>query len=385
MSTKRWSGLFISIICIAVAFIMLVNYIVDPFKYFSSQHGDDYTLQEDEWLRELKAEHIKYFSDEYDAYFIAGSKGGAVLTSKLKELDGYDYYNCWLLSGNFSDYLAYIRFIVENTDAKKILLQISTSELRTIFGSHSGTIYWLPSVVSGESKFVETMKILMKNPRISFRKIVDDGTDHPCLKTGERDLQHYYDYQNKDLKKFRNNIITSSEVYYKYFLGDMERLDLDAAVTENIAILKEIKSVCDEHGVELQVYFASLFLPQLMRFESEEYYNFLEEVVMVCDNGNGVWNFNTYNDVAACPYNYYNPDHFFYDVADEMIETMKTGNSTIPGFGQLLTRENIGNIIAERRALHEKYLEYYLENEDLPYEKYDSEYNLTKSSIHNNS
>ena len=91
---------------------------------FRSQSGDCYDLDENDYLREQKAEHIKHFSDQYDAYLIGGSKAGALRTDKLKELDGYNYYNCWVLSGNFQDYEAYTKYIVEHTKAKKVLLQI---------------------------------------------------------------------------------------------------------------------------------------------------------------------------------------------------------------------------------------------------------------------
>ena len=127
MSPKKW---FISFLCLIIATLLVIsgtNYFVDPYGYFRSQSGDCYDLDENDYLREQKAQHIKHFSDNYDAYLIGGSKAGALRTEKLSELDGYRYYNCWVMSGNFEDYEAYTKYIVENTNAKKVLLPRKSS------------------------------------------------------------------------------------------------------------------------------------------------------------------------------------------------------------------------------------------------------------------
>lgn len=103
MTTKKWCIRFLLFIVAALIFIMATNFIVDPYGYFRSQSGDCYELDENDYLRELKAEHIKHFPDKYDAYLVGGSKAGALLTDHLSELDGYNYYNCWVMSGNFQD------------------------------------------------------------------------------------------------------------------------------------------------------------------------------------------------------------------------------------------------------------------------------------------
>lgn len=157
MNAKKWSCCFVALILACLMVIMSLNYFVDPYGYFESQSGEAYGLDYYDYLRGQKAEHIKHFSDDYDAYLVCGSKGSAVRPSKLKELDGHDYYNCWVLSGSFNDYVAYVKYICENTDAKKILLQISTSELFEFDREDYGTIYELPAEVTGESKVLETI------------------------------------------------------------------------------------------------------------------------------------------------------------------------------------------------------------------------------------
>lgn len=373
MSAKRWAITFIALIAACLLVIMSLNFFVDPYHYFSSQSGDDYDLDENDYLRELKAEHIRHFNKNYDAYLVGGSKAGAVRPSKLKELDGYDYYNCWVLSGNFPDYLAYVKYIVENTEAKKILLQISTSELYEFDRMDYGTIYEVPAILSGESKAAEVVSFLMKNPKVAWGELFDRSEKYPCLESGERDLTHYYDYQRDNLENgyFYWRMTSDSEKYYKFFDTDLE--DLDQNKEECIRILKEIKALCEEHDVELQVYFASLFAAQMVQYESDTFYDFMEEVVMICGD---VWCFNTYNEVCRCMYNYYNPSHFYYEVGDLMVDTMAGKKCPYKGFGQLLTRENIGSVIAQRRIDYQRWKDYYKKYGILSYMPLDSNVNL---------
>ena len=382
MNAKKWTISFVAIILACILAIMSINYFYDPYKYFSAQHGDDYTMDEDDYLRELKAEHIKYYGDQYDAYLICGSKGGAVKPSKLKELDGYNYYNCWVLSGNFPDYLAYAKYIVENTNAKKILLQISSSELYELSREDKGTIYEVPAVLSGESKFIEVIQMLMKNPKITYDELTAGATaNDPNLESGERNLQHYYDFQSKDLDAYYKYVMDDSKSLYRYFTKKAK--GLEEISLQCLAILREIKALCEENDVELQVYFASLFEPQIIKYDGDAFYSIMEEVVMLMDEGeksSGVWNFNTYNKVALCPYNYYNASHFYYEIADLMVDTMAGKECPYEGFGQYLTRENIGKVIKERKKSYNELKDYYEKNQTLPFEGYDSKYNVVKGS-----
>jgi hypothetical protein len=279
-----------------------------------------------------------------------------------------------VLSGNFPDYLAYVQYIVENTDAKKILLQISTSELFDFNREDYGTIYEVPAVLSGESKAVEVLSFLMKNPKTAWEELTSNAASYPCKESGERDLGHYYDFRNNNLSNgyFWSYMMDNSEKYYKYF--DKEVSNLSENKDQCIAILKQIKELCDENGVELQVYFASLFAGQMVQYECETFYDFLEEVVITCKN---VWCFNTFNDIALCPYNYYNPSHYFYEVGDLMIDTMAGKECPVEGFGQLLNRSNIGTFIEARRTAYAEWKTYYEANGTLPYLPYESTANIS--------
>lgn len=366
MTMKKWCISFVCLIAASLLTIMGINYFVDPLGYFRSQGGDCYELDEDDYLREQKAQHIKHFSDKYDAYLIGGSKAGALRTEKLKELDGYNYYNCWVMSGNFQDYEAYTKYIVEHAAPKKILLQISTSEIKQFDRESRGAIYETPAMLAGTSKVSEYVSFLFKNLKLSFEELTDDSVRYPCLETGERNLTKYYDYfeKNKGTDEYYNFLMKKKvDQFYEYL--ESETPDKSAVTSECIASLKRMKTLCDTHGVEFQVFFGSLFAGQMIGYEGDSLYDFMRQVVQVAGD---TWCFNTFNDVAMNVYNYYDISHYYYEIGDMMIDTMAGKPSKYYNFGILLNKDNVEQEITKRRTYLGEWKQYYKEHGALPFQ-----------------
>ncbi len=380
MKAKKWVILFTGAIILCLIVITLTNYFVDPFGYFRAQGGEYKELNEDYYLREIKAEHIRNFPDDYDAYLIGGSKAGALRTEKLKELDGYRYYNCWQLSGNFQDYYYYTKFVLEHAKPKKILLHLSTTELKSNDREMYGDIYEIPAQVKGEKKFYEVFKFLFKNPSASVDELTKDTSEYyPCSKTGERNLTKYYNYYNEHFN--------DPDTYYDFlFKKEVNRFisyltegvpDKSEVIESCLSDLKAIKQMCDEKGVELQVFCGAAFVGELVRYEGPNLYDFMENLVQVTD---GVWCFNDVNDISCNLYNFYNATHYYYEIGDLMIDTM-TGKNKIDGFGTYLTMDNIGPYIKERQAKWETVKAYYVQNGKLPYTYADNPANIKKTYL----
>ena len=88
--------------------------------------------------------------------------------------------------------------------------------------------------------------------------------------------------------------------------------------------LRRIKSVCDANGVELSVVFGPSFITEMAVFDGPQFWNYYGEVVNIVGD---VWDFSDYNDIMLNPYNFYNNLHFFYDVGDLMLATMKSNEA----------------------------------------------------------
>lgn len=352
--------MIVAFVACLVLGIMGVNIFVDPFGYFHFQGGDydriDFGMTTEQYLRYFKAEHIKNYADSYDAYIIGGSKTGAYRPEKLQELDGYRYYNCWINSGNFNDYLNYTKFIIDHTNAKKIILQLSGGEVRFFDRQSDGDMNVIPAEVMGTSQTLETFDYLFKDVRVGLGQLKDESIDklnhvektsYPNPITGEKNLDKYYTAYEKDPNGFiQKYVLMNFDQQMKtLFTTDTKQ----PAYEQNLAALQEIKDLCDQNGIALQVILAPSFIGEMSEQDSSYYLDYLEKIVMITD----VWDFSGYNDIDLNPYNFYNDGHFFYEVADLIVDTM-AGKQQVADFGVYVTKENMMEHFQQRKADYER-------------------------------
>lgn len=377
MTPKRWFICFISLVLACVLVIAGGNYVIDPFGYFRGQDGECEILDENYYMREIKAEHIKHSADEYDAFVIGGSKAGALRTDKLTEFDGNNYYNAWVLSGNFQDYYYYTKYIIKYAKPKKILLHISTTELKSYSRETYGDIYEIPASVKGESKVSEVFKFLFKNLNASIDELkTDRSTDFYSLyRTGERNLTKYYNYQNTHRDTYYHDLMEEESTRYLNYITDGPK-DNSEVVELCLNDIREIQKLCEKNNVELQIVMAPVFIGELVRYEGETLYDFIEELTQITG---GFWCFNNLNDYTLNSFNFYNTTHYFYELGDLMVDTMK-GTKTVDDFGVYLTMDNIGPYIRERKATYEKIKNEYKATGTLPLKPYEDASNLMPES-----
>lgn len=359
-TAKRWFIAFIAIIVLVLVFIGSYNYIIDPYGYFRFQGGNYFELNDDYYTRVLKAERIEHFADEYDAYVIGGSKSSGIRADSLEKYDGHKYYNTYIQSGNFEEYEKYINYIFEkDDDVKKILLCISSIEVKSYSRQDMGDTYITPAQVDGRSKIAEVCKMLMKNIKVANEELekIDEGKTNPVaypeLPTGERNIGKYYDAVSLDPEWFEKRY-----VLYEQTISEKEKglepetynfdLQLSRLFNEEreqskdmklcLEALRRIKAACDENGTELQVVFVPSFISEMAVYEGPQFWNYYGEVVKIVGD---VYDFSDYNDISLNPYNFYNYGHFFYDVGDLMLETMKEGRHVYTG-GDSKLQSNFG-------------------------------------------
>ncbi len=419
-TAKRWCIAFVAILLAVIIFIGSMNYFIDPYGYFRFQGGNYFELNDDYYTRVLKAERIKHFSDEFDGYVIGGSKASGIRADSLKEYDGHDYYNSYIQSGNFEEYEKYINYILENdSDVKKIFLHISSIEVKQFSRQDQGDTYKTPAQVNGTSKIAEVCKMLMKNLSVTFdeiEKIKKDKTNpvaYPELKTGERNIGKYYDAVSIDPEWFEKKYVLYEqtnkqkakgeapiEYNFDYRLSLLFNQTLDQAdnMEKCLTCLRNIKAACDAKAVELQVVFGPSFVSEMAVFDGPEFWNFYGEVVKTVGN---VWDFSDYNDISLNPYNFYNYGHFFYDVGDLMIKTMKENKEIYKGdddtifshFGAHVFSNaydakadggelsvSVAEYIAARENQYNALRDEYLKTGTIKLEGYDDTSNLVKGS-----
>lgn len=371
MTAKKWSISFVIIIIIILLGIAILNVIVDPYDYFDGIDGINSNIHDNSYIRVFKANHIKKFGNNYDAYLIGGSKGGCYQSEKLKELDGYNYYNTFITCGNFEEYYIFSKFIIENTNAKKIILNLSGFEC--LFDVRTGLKQETPAILTGKSEIAEFISFLFKNPKLSMDEIRHSSATDRQNDDGSRNLATYYKNRSKNPEKYVNEkVIYDLDKDLKMMFEKFSTITF-SSFPNDINYLRKIVNLCKENNVELLVINSPTPLTSRQDFESEVYINFLAQVAQVTD----FWDFTSYNDINLNPYNFYDDAHAFYEVNELVIDTIK-GTNSYEGFGKYVTKDNVYEYLQERRTDFYKLKKEYEETGTVKLGGYEDPSNLVK-------
>lgn len=342
MTSKKWSISFLIIMLVLLAAIAILNVVVDPYGYFDAIDGLNYELNDNNYIRVLKGKHILKYGNNYDGYILGGSKAGGYTAEKLKELDGYDYYNTFITCGNFEEYYIFAKLIAEETDAKKIILNLSGFEC--LFDVRSGIKQQTPAMFTGKSEIFEFISFLFKNPKLSIGEIFNPTFDYRQNDDGSRNLEGAYEEYFKNPSEYvKNNVVYNLEANLKEMFANAETRTF-SSMPKDIKYLKLIVELCKENDIELLVINSATPLTSRQSYEGEAYWNFLIQIANVTD----YWDFTSYNDINLNPYNFYDDAHTFYEAIDLIIETIN-GTNSYEGFGEYITKDNVYDYIQQRR------------------------------------
>lgn len=357
MKAKRWLVIFFVLVLALLPCYMAANYVVDPMCYFAADKGSAWYTS-NSYGRAVKSKYSLKHSGEIDAVVLGGSKSGALDVAKLEEYTGLHYYNFYMESGNFSDYLTYAQYLIEKCGIREMLFHISSFEVMNYSLDFRESDVWrVPAIVNGNAldMALETLKFLMTDVSTLFSAIKDRKSD-------ERRADRIADgMKNWSISEEKMNEDPEGWVQKEFFEELPQHLKIlfsgvnwkeHPCYEENLKALKQIKKMCDEHGVKLTVVIGASSISERYRFEQDQYdryYDYLRGIVQLCGE---VWDFSSFNDINMNPYNFYNYTHYSRQVADLQLDMIygREESGQYGGFGILLTLENIDGYLRQRRA-----------------------------------
>ena len=373
MKSRKWNIIFFLWILMVLAGLAIFNYRLDPYGYFTFRSGDyddiDFSFNLSVILpRYMKLNHVKNFPELHDAFLIGGSKAGAYDPAKLSELDGYSYYNMFVLGGNLKEYVLETDYLLKYAHPKKIILSLSGGEVLHEGLKQENLTYRYPAAETGKSEFVEYFSFLFKDPFQSYAKY-RRRTDLSFLeapRTGERNLAVLYKRKrNKWIRQTKRNVLGSFDEH----MSDLFTRDQDhAAIQYCLDSVKSIRDKCAKAGVELTVVMAPAFIGEMSEFESSSYRDYMIKLALITD----YWDFSGYHDLDLNPWNFYNEGHFYREIGDAVIDVMR-GENVYEGFGTYVTRENVMDHVARRKADYERLQAEYRESGTIQLQDMDDE------------
>lgn len=371
MKGKRWVLLFLLIVFAGIGSYMALCWFINPLGYFTNEKGLDY-FDNEEYARKIKITYLYDHRGEIEGVTIGGSKSGSVDPSVMEELTGLKYYNFYMNVGNFADYLRYARFMAEKCGIKEITLMLSGFETEGYDRTEKGNAYRAAAILSGSpwKLLTERLSYLMTDLYTTASEVKDLGSydirNADCIYDGMRNRRKSLVAFKKNPDKVANGpVMGKKEKQLKLLFS--ESASTQTAREDNLEALREIKSICEENGVNLRVMMGPSFILDKCRYECSEYYDYFEDVVRICGE---VWDFSDYNAINMNPYNFYDRSHCTKEVSTLMLRTALSSEpfEGYEGFGQLLNADNVHEAMKARKAQYENYKEEYEKTGDVTLE-----------------
>lgn len=300
MRTKRWLLIFVSAAALALGVYTAINTpagSTDPAQdWHSPIETDDPRL--------ARLTYLEQHHEEYDAYIIGSSPAAAYDPVQLNEYTGCRFYNLFTCGADTSLLAGEARYLLENYEVKHLILDLGLDEA---------------------SLFQEGAAL---SPAFDDFAIETDCCGNP-VRDVERigDLAQYTDAHAGDF----------GSTDLSYLPEDPE----DCA-----ASVRQIQTLCKEHGVELTVVFSPVCLSQ-QQFDPAAIKSYKRSIAEVTD----FWDF-SYSSVSFETRYFYDSTHFRSAVARMCLARMFGDESIyIPeDFGIYVTEDTVETLCASYDA-----------------------------------
>lgn len=320
--------------CIAffiILFIIFVPFavIIDPYNVFHADAPVENGVEPNK--NYLKMKHVLKNPDEYDSFLFGSSRVGFIDVSKLK--DG-NYYDMMYSEGVPAEHLDNLKVMIDNGIVpKNVLLGVDDIAYFVNPDLHKNQLYrlsfpWEGSITDKAGFYLRYFDLitLSQSLHVLHTNVNDDpGYGKRLITTGTENLDIVPQFNYEGAHAW----------WSSYYYPREESLDE----------IREIKELCDEHGIKLRVFTNPLNALTYAKDIDNGYLVFLDELADVTD----YWNFSGFNNVTLDYDNYYETSHYCPAVGDKIIDTIYN-NNTDPalykqGFGMYVTHDNKDGLI----------------------------------------
>ncbi len=360
VQSASWIKGFILMFIIGIALLCLYNYFIDPFNYFSKEYKPVWN-----YAQYYKANYILQNPKKYDCFVVGGSNSGVLNPEVIEEYTDYKTYSMTFLNGNWYNYYTYINFLVTSTNAKCILLHLSSTDLDYNREDIESMDTLKPPAVLKDNlgdEIKEISEFLLK--QISARVVLNDES----VVTKKNGM---YDW-SKMKEQFENNPDSYVQQFvlndYEGRLSELKSVDLNEEnIEEALDYAKKIKKLCDENNVKLVVVCGPVFISKRSSFECDVYYDYLKQLISIMD----IYDFSDITEINSNPYNFYDTIHYNDIMGNKVIKEV-FGKEQTELKGIKLTKENVDEYIANRRKKFTDMLEEYKNTGTIQYQSYDN-------------
>ena len=363
MRNANWIKVFVIMAMAGIVCLCMYNYFADPVNYFSREYSAQKPWDGSQYF---KVNYVSAHPEKYDCFVIGGSNSGVLNPDLIDKYTDYNTYSMSFSVGNWYSYYIYIKFLVENTDAKCIVLHLSSTEPRYDKEDISSSDDMkLPAMLGNDTfeKIEEKADFLLMHfsPKRARKE------DVIFLKeNGMADWSFMQEKYDEDPEGYIQKYVLDD---YEGRISEMGSVELDHEKVENaLSYAKQIKKLCDDRGVDLVVISGPVFILRRTYFECDTYYDYLKSLTTIMD----IYDFSDMTEINANPYNFRDSGHYNDIMGEKVIDAVFGKNGSEIG-GIKLTSDNVDEYIRNRKEKFEELLGEYRNTGTIRYQSYDSE------------
>lgn len=336
---KFLTTFFISLTLFCVLFA-LFNIAVDPFGIFGDRILNYYEYNMTQNPRIAKIAYLDKNFEKYDSYIVGSSKTSAYPVDKLnKYYDGASFYNMLSYGGDMNDNRKTIEYIINNYNAKNIILNIGLEEVYQYDYEDDKTKGNLHAKVSNENELLFYLKYAFLNLQYSFDKI-EAYLKRSYLPSANEVFIPETGAYNKSVRDVEALMTEEEHIMAEdgFFLYREERTNLPY-IDNAVADIKAIKEVCEENNVNFTLVTSPNYVTEIEDYNSEQLCEYWQKIAQITP----FYDFAGHSPISYdCRY-FYDDAHFKNDVGTMALAYMfGDGDVYVPtGFGHYTTSENV--------------------------------------------
>ena len=337
MTAKRWFVMLGCIMFAIVAYITVLNMLVDPFSVFGDKRYSWYSYGMTNNPKAAKFDYIDNRLSEYDAFIIGPSGASGISPDVMSEYTGLRWYNMFNYGADIRYTKRLAEYLVKTHRPEQMLLVLPAVSAR-IYAEPAGDVafaqplrtFWRVPFILADPKFA--MRKLENLEKISY---IQQPFDVFIAETG------VYNKTRRDAEaigSMEDYLVAYPEFAKPWFAKvRLENIDECAAAVADIA------DVCRLYGTKLTIVTSPILAENAIVYDANEVRQFCDRIAEISE----FWDFSV-SSVSCDPRYFYDVTHFRNSVGDMMLARMFGDESVyIPeDFGIWITRGNTADAAA---------------------------------------
>ena len=290
---------------LAPGYLAGFNVSTDPFGVFGDRHLHWWSYNETQNPKVAKFQYLKQHHEEFDSYIIGGSEAGAYPVDAFNDFFDARFYNLAFYDNDMRVSEQYCRYLLEHYEVKNIVLNVSPANGVSSDGKQDTLAETMPYQLSDESAFSFYKKYLFADPRYGQEKLA-------CRSQNDYLRQDFdvFDAKNGafDTRQEDSGRISELSQYVQAHPEFDAGTEGHYRLTETTQCMKHIaaiRTLCDEHHVNLVVVASPVYWKYVSCFDEEDVSDFYTKLAAVTP----YWDF-SWSALSQDPRYFYDDMHF---------------------------------------------------------------------------